>query len=487
MPRRPNVAVILKRSTQSATRIRTALKGGPYSLIRFHKRHACCSRFCARLKPARYQARVAGFEMRGANEVETICGGCFMCPLEGHMTSHWFGGFMLGVISVGGVLLTDVSLQGHSRQGSPHQSMIGQPPDLPPWIREHEPPRPPGPHGPIGPQGPAGPQGPEGAPGATGPTGPTGSGFTFRGEWDATAQYLGNDVVTKDGSAFIARIDSVGVDPTLAAESSGGDWALLASKGAVGPSGATGPQGEQGPPGAQGPVGPTGPKGDTGATGATGEAGPTGATGAPGAGTVVSAAPQITCPAGGAQVADGFGNVQYVCDGATGATGPTGATGAAGTAGQNVVTVYGGMSPVTGFPLTLPLPPPTASAAFIIVPGLTQSVTVPPNSNSLLYVLTDGGVQTMSSSPTGFSTVRIRLFVDGHPLPSGGIRLVNAVNNGGVVNVITNWSFGVPVTLEAGTHTIDVRASFFSGDPAQVSSDNTTIKQGQLTVMVINK
>ena len=41
-----------------------------------------------------------------------------------------------------------------------------------------------------------------------------------------------DDVVTEAGSAFVAGNDNVGVDPALAAQVPGGDWALMAAKGA---------------------------------------------------------------------------------------------------------------------------------------------------------------------------------------------------------------------------------------------------------------
>jgi len=114
--------------------------------------------------------------------------------------------------------------------------------------------------GPQGPQGGTGDTGPQGPPGATGATGP---GFRFGGDYDPTQQYVVNDVVTKNGSAYLALGDSVGTDPVLVNASA--VWALLASQGATGNPGARGAdgamglQGLQGPTGSQGPQGPTGP------------------------------------------------------------------------------------------------------------------------------------------------------------------------------------------------------------------------------------
>ena len=215
----------------------------------------------------------------------------------------------------------------------------------------------------------------------------------------------------------------------------------------VGPQGPGGPQGPKGDTGATGLQGPQGPKGDSGLTGATGSTGP------------------------------------------KGDTGPTGATGPAGTTGQNIVTAYG-----TG---TLALS--TTGTAFGLVPGLVVGVTVPPDSNSLFFVSTDGGIRTTTAAANGYSAVQVKLFVDcPPPAPVGTAcsfppatvvrtQLVNSVNNGGVGNVVTNWSFSAPVVLGAGPHTISVHATIVGGDLAEISSDSSTIRQGQMTVMAINK
>jgi hypothetical protein len=140
-----------------------------------------------------------------------------------------------------------------------------------------------GDQGEVGPQGATGPEGPTGPQGPTGPTGPAGAdGSTtfinaFRGEHDPDTAYLRGDMVTYQGSTFIALEGSTGVTPV-----EGITWSTVASVGAQGPTGAQGPQGIQGqtgPQGDQGPVGPEGPQGATGAQGPQGEVGATGATG----------------------------------------------------------------------------------------------------------------------------------------------------------------------------------------------------------------
>jgi hypothetical protein len=164
-----------------------------------------------------------------------------------------------------------------------------------------------GPAGPIGPIGPngapgsAGAQGiqgiagPIGQTGATGPQGPTGTGFNFRTAFDNSVSYATNDVVTFNGSSYVATASNAGPN-NATPDSNTTAWSLMAAQGAAGAAGAAGApgqQGPQGPPGsagatgAQGPVGATGPQGAPGmmgATGMTGDTGPQGPAGTNGTG-----------------------------------------------------------------------------------------------------------------------------------------------------------------------------------------------------------
>lgn len=139
-----------------------------------------------------------------------------------------------------------------------------------------------GPQGPTGLTGGQGPQGPQGATGDPGPQGPTGPvGMTFKSAWLNTTTYNVDDVVTYQGSSYLALLTNTNIPPDTDVTK----WSLLAQKGDPGPTGATGAQGPQGPVGATGPQGsqgPQGPQGQTGPTGATGPQGLQGVTGATG-------------------------------------------------------------------------------------------------------------------------------------------------------------------------------------------------------------
>jgi hypothetical protein len=321
----------------------------------------------------------------------------------------------------------------------------------------------------VGPQGPVGPTGPQGAAGAKGeigdkgdqgkkgdngdkgdpgdkggtgaqgppgPIGPSGLGFTFRGEWDGATQYRENDVVTEDGSAYVARNDNVGVDPTLVGQVLGADWALMAAKGDVGP---TGPQGEQGPQGLIGPVGPQGLIGPVGPQGGTGPEGP---------------------------------------------EGPAGARGAAGPAGPSGTTGQGAGSVVSTSSLLV------ATATLMDIPGLSLAANVT-SATSAVVVSSDGGVQVNSNVAGQAVVVDIFLFVDGDTTPKQIVqRRIYAVNNAIVPNV-ANWSFSVAVSglAPGAVHTFRVAAQLVStnGSAAVVAAGGSSVLRGTLTVVAVNR
>ncbi|MGA8541843.1 MAG: hypothetical protein WB566_20230, partial [Terriglobales bacterium] len=78
------------------------------------------------------------------------------------------------------------------------------------------------------------------------------------------------------GTSYIALLANSDTDPATDVLNSGGNWAVLASKGDAGAAGADGAPGAQGMMGAQGPQGNAGNDGAPGAQGAVGPAGPQG-------------------------------------------------------------------------------------------------------------------------------------------------------------------------------------------------------------------
>ena len=138
--------------------------------------------------------------------------------------------------------------------------------------------------------------------------------MTWAGEWSPSTNYVANQVVYYEGSAYVCIQGNSNLRPDLNTT----QWTLMVQKGDTGATGATGAAGATG---AKGPVGDTGPAGPTGATGISGPQGPQGPQGAQG-------------DAGSAATVSNSGtNQQAILDFEI----PSGADGAAGTAASITV------------------------------------------------------------------------------------------------------------------------------------------------------
>lgn len=92
--------------------------------------------------------------------------------------------------------------------------------------------------------------------------------FSPKGEYDPDTAYKALNIVSQNGSSYVAIQDTQGNPPTDTTY-----WQLLAQRGEQGKQGIQGPAGPQGE---QGPVGPQGPPGETGPQGPQGEKGDAG-------------------------------------------------------------------------------------------------------------------------------------------------------------------------------------------------------------------
>lgn len=92
--------------------------------------------------------------------------------------------------------------------------------------------------------------------------------FSPKGEYDPNTAYKALNIVSQNGSSYVAIQDTQGNPPTNTTY-----WKLLSQRGEQG---AQGIQGPAGPQGEQGPVGPQGPPGETGPQGPQGEKGDAG-------------------------------------------------------------------------------------------------------------------------------------------------------------------------------------------------------------------
>ena len=105
--------------------------------------------------------------------------------------------------------------------------------------------------------------------------------FNWMGSYDASTSYEENDIVSYNGSTWIAKGSVQAIEP--APDSLAWDLHTAAGEtGSQGPQGQQGIQGETGNTGVQGPIGPIGNTGATGERGYTGIQGPVGNTGGTG-------------------------------------------------------------------------------------------------------------------------------------------------------------------------------------------------------------
>ena len=79
-------------------------------------------------------------------------------------------------------------------------------------------------------------------------------GLTYRSAWNSSTVYAINDLVTWQGSSYLALTANTTRQP----DTSPSDWSLLTPQGATGATGSTGAAGTTGATGAVGPTGATG-------------------------------------------------------------------------------------------------------------------------------------------------------------------------------------------------------------------------------------
>ena len=127
------------------------------------------------------------------------------------------------------------------------------------------------------------------------------------------------------------------------------------------------------------------------------------------------------------------------------------------------------MNRQAGSPVQRGLLVTSATTTFVTIPGLTLTVNVP--AGARVHVDTNGGLQCTAVG-NAYSAVDIALFADNFTPGQAGMRRVVAANTATVGQMIANWSFGRTFNLNAGGHTIEVRA--VTADPnaatANVSS-----------------
>jgi Collagen triple helix repeat (20 copies) len=104
-------------------------------------------------------------------------------------------------------------------------------------------------------------------------------GLSSRGAWAPTVAYNVGDMVSRQGSTFIALKSLGNYNKPPQGANINNFWRVMAVRGAPGPRGLAGATGPAGPAGATGPAGPAGAIGPAGPAGPIGATGPAGATG----------------------------------------------------------------------------------------------------------------------------------------------------------------------------------------------------------------
>ncbi len=159
--------------------------------------------------------------------------------------------------------------------------------------------------------------------------------MSWAGEWSSSSNYVANQVVYYEGSAYICIQGNSNLRPDQNAT----QWSLVVSKGDAGATGAAGPTGSAGVKGAEGDTGPQGPTGATGSSGSQGPQGPKGIQGDAGSSATVAVGSTTTGSAGSSASVSNSGSSSQatfnftIPRGATGATGAQGATGPQGSQG----------------------------------------------------------------------------------------------------------------------------------------------------------
>ena len=146
------------------------------------------------------------------------------------------------------------------------------------------------------------------------------------------------------------------------------------------------------------------------------------------------------------------------------------------TMGQSTTSVFG-TSPLTINP---------GATTFVLIPNLSQTINIP--SGYSILITTGGGVATSSGFGNAYSVADIAIFVDGIISANGGYqRLI--IENTTFAYSFKNWAIHMaPPGLTSGLHTISIRAADANQAGASsfnVSGDNTSVLQGELTITLI--
>jgi len=128
--------------------------------------------------------------------------------------------------------------------------------------------------------------------------------------------------------------------------------------------------------------------------------------------------------------------------------------------------------------------------SFVVIPGLTTTITVPSGSNTV-EVKTLGGI-TNNGGANAFVLCDIAIYVDGNNQGTPSYFRQYDSNNSSLGGIPYYYSIFRTFTLSAGSHTVDVRALFnasssTNGLNALVGNSGGFVGQGELVVTTIMK
>lgn len=119
-------------------------------------------------------------------------------------------------------------------------------------------------------------------------------------------------------------------------------------------------------------------------------------------------------------------------------------------------------------------------------PGMTQTITVPNGFTANVVIQASIGTRNAVNTANGWSNTDFVIYIDNNFLPKGGWNRFTTVNNGSAMNGFTNSTITTAATLNAGTHTVEVRTARSNGtvavDIGGNASNDTNAAEMTLTV-----
>lgn len=140
--------------------------------------------------------------------------------------------------------------------------------------------------------------------------------------------------------------------------------------------------------------------------------------------------------------------------------------------------------------VTAPAGNPASVADYVLIPGLTQTISIPNDGKTYKLMITShgygslGGVNQSGNAMIGTFIDNTLLFFFPGANTTGitGFSVLNTAQQ-----LISPWSFSYTVPITAGTHSVDVRCCRNGGSGISLSGGPGAFAQGTLTVAIIRE